>query len=94
LDPNAFNDKSVEPNDIILEDVLGEAAEVWQTLKTHIHDEYGDIQEVWKFYYQKTGWIMQVMRKKRSLFWLKAFHGHFMVTFWIGDMRIWQTSRR
>ena len=88
MDPNAFNDKTVEPNDIILGDVLGPTAEVWQALKTHINDEYDDIHEQWKFYYQKYGWILQVMRKKRTLFWMKVFHGHFTVTFWFGDKAV------
>ncbi len=81
-------DKSIEPNDDLLLEVLGGSGQYWKKIKQHLNDEYGDFNEIWKYYYQKSGWFLQIERKKRTLFWLTPYKEYFCITFWFGDKAV------
>ena len=63
-----FDDKSNQPDDAGLTAALGDSAVFWQNIKSHLRDRYGELTEEWKFYNQKSGWILKTLRKKRNLF--------------------------
>ena len=83
-----FLDKSIEPNEDTLLEVLGDTAQYWQKLEQYLNDEYGDIDEEWKYYYEKYGWFLQIVRKKKTLFWLTPYEAYFRITFWFGDKAV------
>ena len=88
METNIFYDESFQPDDESLIEILGETGKYWQAIKKHLKDKYGDFNEEWKFYYKKTGWILQITQKKRTLFWLKPYEGYFSITFWFGDKAV------
>lgn len=65
-----FDDKNKKPNDKMLREVLGKTTKLWEEIKNHLTLEYGELIEDWKFYNQKSGWILKTFRKKRNLFFL------------------------
>jgi hypothetical protein len=83
-----FDSKSIKPDYDSLIEILGEAAEYWKDLKQHLEEEYGPIIEEWKFYSQKSGWTLKVLRKKRNLFFLTPLKDHFLITFIFGDKAV------
>jgi len=44
--------------------------------------------EDWKFYGQKSGWILKTLRKKRNLFFFIPLKGSFKVSFVFGDKAV------
>ena len=50
--------------------------------------EYGELTEDWKFYGQKSGWILKTLRKKRNLFFFVPHKGSFHVSFVFGDKAV------
>ncbi|MFQ5605628.1 MAG: DUF3788 domain-containing protein [bacterium] len=83
-----FDDKSVQPNPGSLREVLGKNAALWESLKSHLEENYGECHLEWKFYNQKSGWLLKVLIKKRNLFFLTPFQEYFRMTFVFGDKAI------
>lgn len=83
-----FNDKTVKPDNKSLFQILGTTGECWKKLKKHLGDKYGPVVEEWKFYSQKSGWTLKVLRKKRNLFFFTPLEGYFLLTFIFGDKAV------
>lgn len=83
-----FDDKNKKPNNKMLSEVLGKASILWEKIKNHLTSEYGELIEDWKFYNQKSGWILKTLRKKRNLFFFIPFLGYFKISFVFGDKAI------
>lgn len=85
---STFTDKATEPSTANLLKALGPTSELFTHLRQHLEDEYGPLVEEWKYYGQKTGWQLKLLRKKRNLFFLTPFEGHFRLTFIFGDKAV------
>jgi len=80
--PHPFVDKSHQPTDRDLADVVGRPKTHWDTLKAFVIDEYGPVTPQWKFYTKKSGWTFVLRGKKFNLLYLspsvKFFRAGFM----------------
>jgi len=83
-----FDDKTTEPNDKMLAGVLGKSNQLWQEITKNLKAKYGELIEEWKFYGQKSGWILKTLRKKRNLFFFIPLKGSFQVSFVFGDKAV------
>ena len=83
-----FDDKNAMPNDGMLAQALGETYKYWEDIKNHLAAEYGELIEDWKFYNQKSGWILKTLKKKRNLFFFIPVDGRFKMTFVFGDRAV------
>jgi hypothetical protein len=85
---SVFEDKATIPDDKMLAKALGKSHPLWQEIKKHLKAEYGELIEDWKFYGQKSGWILKTLRKKRNLFFFIPLKGSFQVSFVFGDKAV------
>jgi len=85
---SVFGGKAVEPTEQMLSKVLGKSYRLWQEIKSHLDDRYGELTEEWKFYGQKSGWILKTLRKKRNLFFFVPLEGSFRLSFVFGDKAV------
>jgi hypothetical protein len=85
---SVFDDKAAEPTDQMLTRALGKSNRLWQEIKKHLKAQYGELIGEWKFYGQKTGWLLKTLRKKRNLFFFIPLEGSFRVSFVFGDKAI------
>jgi hypothetical protein len=74
----SFEDKATMPDDNMLAGALGKSSRLWREIEKHLKTEYGELIEDWKFYGQKSGWILKTLRKKRDLFFFIPFKGSFI----------------
>ena len=88
MSASVFDDKATMPDDDILAKALGKSNQLWQEIKKHLKAEYGELIEDWKFYGQKSGWILKTLRKKRNLFFFIPLEGSFQVSFVFGDKAV------
>ena len=88
MSASVFNDKSVKPDNKTLLNVLGKTAKLWQKIKSNLENEYGELIEDWKYYGQKTGWLLKVLRKKRNLFFFIPLKGCFRIAFVFGEKAV------
>ena len=85
---SVFEDKATMPDDKMLAKALGKSNRLWQEIKKHLKAEYGELIEEWKFYGQKSGWILKTLRRKRNLFFFIPLKGYFQVSFVFGDKAV------
>ena len=85
---SVFEDKDTMPDDKMLAEALGKSNRLWRDIKKHLKAEYGELVEEWKFYGQKSGWILKTLRKKRNLFFFIPLKGSFQVSFIFGDKAV------
>jgi hypothetical protein len=85
---SVFEDKDTMPDDKMLAKALVKSNRLWQEIKKHLKAEYGELIEEWKFYGQKSGWILKTLRKKRNLFFFIPHKGSFEISFVFGDKAV------
>ena len=85
---NPFTDKNIKPDDKSLAKVLGEFNKLWNDLKRHLRESYGELIEEWKFYSPKYGWTLKLLKKKRNLFFFSPRPNGFRVSFVFGDKAV------
>lgn len=83
-----FKDRDNKPNKERLSKVLGKTSEVWQTIKSELTSEHGELIEDWKYYNKKSGWILKALRKKRNLFFFVPLKDYFTISFVFGDKAV------
>jgi hypothetical protein len=83
-----FLDKSKQPAEKELKQILGPVFDLWQDIKHFIKNEIGKTSEDWKFYMAKTGWQLKTLLKNRNLFFFTPYKNHFRITFVFGDKAV------
>lgn len=83
-----FLDKTSEPTEDQLEEVLGDTYKYWCEIQDGIKSKYGETTPEWKFYMKKTGWTRKTMLKKRNLFFFQPYEKYFSLTFIFGDKAV------
>lgn len=79
-----LTDKEIYPTNEVLFSYLGKVKEVYNSLFDYIHDGYPDFVENWKYYNDVKSWLLNVSRKKKTLFWLSIGDESFRTTFYFG----------
>ena len=85
---SVFDDKEKKPTAQRLARVLGKSNSLWKEIKKHLKAQFGELTEDWKFYGQKSGWILKTLLKKRNLFFFIPSEGSFRVSFVFGDKAV------
>ena len=88
MESSVFVDKSIQPDNDRLSQVLGETGKFWEAIKNHIKENHGDVTEEWKFYSPKYGWTLKMLLKKRNLFFFTPLDGYFRLGFVFGDKAV------
>jgi hypothetical protein len=88
MSASVFDDKSVKPDNKTFLNAIGKTAKLWQKIKSNLENEYGELIEDWKYYGQKTGWLLKVLRKKRNLFFCIPLKGCFRIAFVFGEKAV------
>ena len=60
---SAFTEREHEPDSELLVNVLGASHPLWQEIKEHLNQTFGETVEEWKYYGQKSGWILKMLKK-------------------------------
>jgi hypothetical protein len=83
-----FIDKNAKPDNQMLAQVLGTSYKLWEKIKSSLINDYGKLDEDWKYYGQKIGWTLKFLYKKRNLFFLTPFKNYFQISFVFGDKAV------
>ena len=85
---SAFTEREHEPDSELLVNVLGASHPLWQEIKEHLNQTFGEIVEEWKFYGLKSGWVLKMLKKKRNLFFFIPMQSFFVISFVFGDKAV------
>ena len=80
-----FDEKAIIPNDSMVDMVLADKKELWDTLKSLIIENYQNVSQDWKYYSKKSGWSLIFKQNKRTLFYFIPCNEYFRIAFVFGE---------
>jgi hypothetical protein len=93
MDTTFLFDKSTEPQQSDILQLLGKSSGLLIELDQFLKSEFGNINFDWKFYTKKSGWTRKALLKKRNLFFLTPKENYFSVTFVFGDKAVAEVEK-
>ena len=85
MEPSVLVDPTCEPVDEVVVAYLGKRRALWEALFRSIEAEHPDLDAAWRYYNDGKSWLMNVSRKKKTVFWLSVFAGGFRITAYFTD---------
>lgn len=80
-----LSDKNRYPSEDIIFSHIGKTKALWSSLFDWIHSQRPDLKEEWRYYNDGKSWLMKVMQKKKTIFWLSIVKGAFRTSFYFVD---------
>jgi len=85
MDQPVLSDPAVYPTEEVLSSHLRKAKASFVSLFAYNHANFPDFEERWKYYNDGKSWLMNVSRKKKTIFWLSIRNGWFRTTFYLNS---------
>jgi hypothetical protein len=85
MEPSVLTDPDVRPSEDLIVSHIGRQRVQWEALFTFIHAEHPDFVAAWRYYNDGKSWLMNVSRKKKTVFWLSVTRGTFRITGYFTD---------
>ena len=77
-------DPEIYPTLEVLSSHLGKASASFAFLFDYNHTNFPEFTENWKYYNDGKSWLLNVSRKKKTVFWLSVSDGLFRTGFYLG----------
>ena len=85
MDPLVLTDKDQFPTEEVIASHLGKRITLWDAFFEQLHADHPDFEERWRYYNDGKNWLMNVSRKKKTVFWLGVTKGAFRITCYFTD---------
>jgi hypothetical protein len=85
VEPPVLTDPKLFPSQEVIDSHIGRSRTYWDALFAHIHAQHPDFEERWRYYNDGKSWLMNVSRKKKTVFWLAIFDRGFRITSYFTD---------
>jgi hypothetical protein len=85
MEPPVLTDPKLFPSDEVVFSHLGKTRSLWEAFFGSIHAEHPDFDTKWRYYNDGKSWLMNVSRKKKTVFWLTVIPGSFRITCYFTD---------
>jgi hypothetical protein len=85
---SAFDDKTKQPTEEDLKEILGRSFTHWDTLNAHAAEEYPPLDVTWNYAGANWGWSLRLKQKKRTILYLTPCRKHFLVGFALGEKAV------
>jgi hypothetical protein len=85
METRVLTDKNQFPTEDVIFSHLGRRRALWEAFFEHLHAEHPDFEERWRYYNDGKQWLLNVSRKKKTVFWLSVISGSFRVTSYFTD---------
>jgi hypothetical protein len=73
------------PTEEIIFNHIGRTKAHWISIFEHIHSVYPDLTEEWRYYKDGKSWLLKVIRKSKTIFWISVLKSKFKMTFYFTD---------
>lgn len=88
METQLLREQEIFPSDEVLKNVLGNIYPVYESLlNTITGSEYGLTCE-WNYYNDGKSWLYKVIYKKKTVFWLSVWDGHFQIGFFFTEKHL------
>jgi hypothetical protein len=80
-----LTDKLIIPTDNLIFSIIGDRKILWQSIMSHISENYKDVSGSWNYYNDGNQWLFKLVQKKKTIFWGAILKETFRITFYFGD---------
>jgi hypothetical protein len=87
-DLSIFPDKSSEPTDKDVKEILGSKYELWKRIHDLVYSKYPGGLSEWNYPGKKYGWSYRIKDKKRAIIYFLPRDRYFLVAFVFGDKAV------
>ena len=85
MEAPVLSDPKIYPTEEVLFSHLGKAKGAFTSLFEFNHSVHPDFVEKWRYYNDGKSWLLNVSRKKKTLFWLSILDGSFRTSFFLNS---------
>jgi hypothetical protein len=85
MDARVLTDKNQFPADEVIFSHLGRRRALWDALFAFLRQEHPDCVARWRYYNDGKSWLLNLSRKKKTVFWLSLAGSTFRVTAYFTD---------
>jgi hypothetical protein len=85
MDAPVLADKNQFPTEEVVFSHLGRRRALWDALFAFIHAEHPDCVAQWRYYNDGKSWLLNLSRKKKTVFWLSLAGNTFRITAYFTD---------
>ena len=85
MDAPVLGDRNRFPTDEVISAHLGRRRALWEALFAFIRAEHPDCTAEWRYYNDGKSWLLNLSRKKKTVFWLSVIRGSFRITAYFTD---------
>jgi len=85
MSASIFDSEYVVPDDKMLAAELGLTKECLDEVCSYIKNDFGDLKPEWKFYGQKSGWVLKLFNYKRNVLFIVPCTDYFRAVFTFGE---------
>ena len=80
-----LSDKNQFPSVEIIYSHIGKSKKSWDDFFKFIRSNYPEFSEQWRYYNDGKSWLMKVVKKSKTIFWLSVIENGFRITFYFAD---------
>ena len=85
MDAPVLTDRTQFPTDDVIFSHIGKRRALWEALFAFIHEEHPDCVTRWRYYNDGKSWLLNLSRKKKTVFWLSLTGNTFRITAYFTD---------
>ena len=84
-DPVLTNKDQFPTDEVVFSHIGKSGQRNWERLFDHVRSSYPDFAEQWRYYKDGQSWLLKVVRKSKTIFWVSVIAGSFRAAFYFGD---------
>jgi len=85
MEDPVLTNKDQVPTDEIVFSHIGKSKSHWEKLFHYTRSSYPEFSEQWRYYKDGKRWLLKVVKKSKTVFWVSVTKGSFKTTFYFGD---------
>jgi hypothetical protein len=88
MEVQLLREQNIFPSEEVLKNVLGQVYALWAEFETQITQGEFALMPEWNYYIDGKSWLCKVCHKKKTVFWLSVWEGHFRITFFFTEKHL------
>ncbi|MDR0332967.1 MAG: DUF3788 domain-containing protein [Dysgonamonadaceae bacterium] len=88
MEVQLLREQNIFPSEEVLKNVLGQVYALWAEFETQIIQGEFALTPEWNYYNDGKSWLCKVCHKKKTVFWLSVWEGHFRITFFFTEKHL------
>ena len=85
MDQIILSDKNRFPAEEVIYSQIGKSKKIWDEFFQYIRSKHPEFSEQWRYYNDGKSWLMKVVKKSKTIFWLSVIKNGFRITFFFTD---------